>query len=151
VAAGHGFSNERVKQALAGLRRATVYHYRIIARNQSGSIRGRDMTFITTGPTPELSFSGKPVVGPTSVRYTLQCGGTNCRVKATLKTTSRAVIGFRALTIAVGHKVSLTISLNLLGRHLRAHHKPLRAKLSIALSSGRTERVVKTVAVMFLQ
>jgi hypothetical protein len=43
-----GHVNTAVAEALAGLNPRTIYHYRIVAFNRSGSVRGKDRTFTTT-------------------------------------------------------------------------------------------------------
>jgi hypothetical protein len=49
--AGTGTKPVNVSYALTRLRTATTYHYRLVARNVAGTIRGADVTFTTTGVT----------------------------------------------------------------------------------------------------
>jgi hypothetical protein len=49
--AGKGVKPLSVSFALSRLRSATTYHYRLIAKNASGTTRGADLTFTTPGVT----------------------------------------------------------------------------------------------------
>ena len=49
--AGKGTKPVNVSFALTRLRTATTYHYRLIARNVAGTMRGANLTFTTTGVT----------------------------------------------------------------------------------------------------
>ena len=49
--AGKGTKPVNVSFALTRLRTATTYHYRLVARNVAGTIRGANLTFTTTGVT----------------------------------------------------------------------------------------------------
>jgi hypothetical protein len=49
--AGRGTRPVRVSFGLTRLRAATTYHYRLVARNSSGTRRGADLTFTTAGLT----------------------------------------------------------------------------------------------------
>jgi hypothetical protein len=49
---GSGDSAVRVSATLAGLEPSTRYHYRLVAANAAGTVRGRDRSFVTArGPT----------------------------------------------------------------------------------------------------
>ncbi len=48
-----------VEQQLAGLRPATVYHYRVVATNALGQTVGADQTFTTPPPTPPVVSTGQ--------------------------------------------------------------------------------------------
>jgi hypothetical protein len=61
--AGSDSSNHSVAQAIKGLKPNTVYHYRIVATNASGTTRGQDRTFRT-----RAASTPSPGPGPT-------CGG----------------------------------------------------------------------------
>jgi hypothetical protein len=58
--AGKGVKPTSVSFALTGLRAATTYHYRLVARNASGTSRGADMTLSTPGVA--LSAQARTVV-----------------------------------------------------------------------------------------
>jgi hypothetical protein len=47
--AGSSFGDQSVSAAITRLRTAATYHYRLVARNDAGTIRGADLTFTTTG------------------------------------------------------------------------------------------------------
>jgi hypothetical protein len=47
--AGKGVTSRSISFALSGLRAATTYHYRLVARNSSGTSRGADLTLTTPG------------------------------------------------------------------------------------------------------
>jgi hypothetical protein len=47
--AGSGFGDRAVSVAISRLRTGSVYHYRLVATNASGTTRGADLTFATTG------------------------------------------------------------------------------------------------------
>jgi hypothetical protein len=49
--AGKGTRPVNVSFGLTRLRAATTYHYRLVARNAEGTVRGADVTFATTGVT----------------------------------------------------------------------------------------------------
>jgi hypothetical protein len=49
--AGKGVTPRSVSFAITGLRAATAYHYRLVARNVSGTSRGADLTLTTPGVT----------------------------------------------------------------------------------------------------
>ncbi|MCA1682626.1 MAG: hypothetical protein LC685_01275 [Actinobacteria bacterium] len=53
VQAGKG--TQSVSAAINGLLSGTLYHYRIVGNNSSGTSTGADQTFTTTGPTPAVS------------------------------------------------------------------------------------------------
>ena len=47
--AGSSFADQSVSAAIMRLRTAATYHYRLVAQNDAGTIRGADLTFTTTG------------------------------------------------------------------------------------------------------
>jgi hypothetical protein len=49
--AGSGATARAVSAGLSGLRPGTIYHYRVVARNDAGTTRGADLTFATAGVT----------------------------------------------------------------------------------------------------
>ena len=61
-AAGAGASNRRVAVAadIGGLAPASTYHYRLVARNARGEVRGRDRTFRTQRQPLGLSLAATP-------------------------------------------------------------------------------------------
>jgi hypothetical protein len=63
--AGSGTKRANVSFALTSLRTGTAYHYRLVARNVAGTIRGADLTFTTTGVT--LAAQARKVVYGRSV------------------------------------------------------------------------------------
>lgn len=54
VSAGSGTTTLEKTQSVGGLKANTVYHYRIVASNSTGSSQGIDRTFTTGGP-PEVT------------------------------------------------------------------------------------------------
>jgi hypothetical protein len=78
ASAGFGISPVAATAGLSGLKSATVYHYRIIASNKKGLVKGADRTFKT--PKQPLGFlvaanpSAVPFGGATTIAGTL--GGT---------------------------------------------------------------------------
>jgi hypothetical protein len=66
--AGSGTNTVRVSSSLSGLKAGTIYHYRLVARNASGTSLGGDRAFNTagppvarTGPAQEIgAFTAKP-------------------------------------------------------------------------------------------
>jgi hypothetical protein len=73
VAVGEGDAEIEVDQALAGLRPATAYHYRLVAENFAGTRAGEDRTFTTLlGPRP-LS-PRLPAAAPTAAAPRKHCG-----------------------------------------------------------------------------
>jgi phosphodiesterase/alkaline phosphatase D-like protein len=50
LSAGSSTSAQNVQTTLTGLAPSTAYHYRIVARNSSGTTAGADATFTTAGP-----------------------------------------------------------------------------------------------------
>jgi Ca2+-binding RTX toxin-like protein len=65
TAAGSGSGNIAVSKALTGLAAATTYHYRLVAKNASGTTNGGDGIFTTASP-PAVTTSPASGVGPTS-------------------------------------------------------------------------------------
>lgn len=55
VSAGSGSSAVEKSQSIGSLTKNTVYHYRIVASNSSGTSQGADQTFTTAGP-PEVTL-----------------------------------------------------------------------------------------------
>jgi len=76
--AGSGVSNVAATSGLSGLKSATVYHYRIIASNKKGTVRGKDRTFKTPKQPLGFSVAANPNIvqlgGTTTIAGTL--GGT---------------------------------------------------------------------------
>ncbi|CAB4914274.1 unannotated protein [freshwater metagenome] len=78
ASAGFGVSPVAATGGLGGLKSATTYHYRIVASNRKGTVRGKDRTFRT--PRQPLGFavaanpSAVPFGGTTTIAGTL--GGT---------------------------------------------------------------------------
>ena len=64
TAAGSGSANVAVSKGLSGLTAATTYHYRLVAKNASGTVNGADGLFTTAAP-PVAVTSGASGVGPT--------------------------------------------------------------------------------------
>ena len=71
TSAGSGSANVAVSRALTGLSPATTYHYRLVAKNASGTPNGGDGLFTTASP-PVVVTSPATGVGPT----TATLGGT---------------------------------------------------------------------------
>ena len=65
TAAGSGSANVPVNAPLTGLSPATTYHYRLVAKNASGTSNGADGVFTTASP-PVVVTSAATGVGPTS-------------------------------------------------------------------------------------
>ena len=65
TAAGSGSANVSVSKALSGLAPATTYHYRLVAKNASGTVNGADGLFQTAAP-PAAVTTAATGVGPTS-------------------------------------------------------------------------------------
>ena len=63
--AGSGSANITVNAPLTGLSPATTYHYRLVAKNASGTSNGNDGVFTTASP-PVVVTSAATGVGPTS-------------------------------------------------------------------------------------
>lgn len=60
-AAGKGVADVAVSAPLTGLSPSTTYHFRLVARNASGTTTGGDATFTTAGATP---FEPTPPLSP---------------------------------------------------------------------------------------
>ena len=65
TAVGPGSANVAVSKSLGGLAPATTYHYRLVARNASGTATGGDGLFTTAAP-PVAVTSPASAVGPTA-------------------------------------------------------------------------------------
>jgi hypothetical protein len=110
VAAAGGFADQAVNSALGQLQPGTVYHYRLVAVNASGTSAGGDQTFTTgspagppggpggtggtggTQPPPAeatLTFVSKPIFGRRSVSYMLACSVAPCHVSGLLMAAER--------------------------------------------------------------
>ncbi len=71
TAAGSGSANVAVSKSLSGLAPATTYHYRLVAKNSSGTANGGDGLFTTASP-PVAVTAAATGVAPT----TATLGGT---------------------------------------------------------------------------
>jgi hypothetical protein len=60
VAAGSGSSRKAVTAPVGGLAPATVYHYRIVAQNRNGLVKGGDRTFKTKPQPLGVSLAATP-------------------------------------------------------------------------------------------
>src|SRR5262249_41642982 len=67
--AGSGTSAVNESATITGLRASTTYHFRIVARNSSGTTVGSDMSF-STSLAPAVVTGGAQAVGPTSAALT---------------------------------------------------------------------------------
>ncbi len=63
TAAGSGSANVTVSKAVSGLSAATTYHYRLVAKNSSGTVNGSDGIF-TTASAPVAVTGSASGVGP---------------------------------------------------------------------------------------
>jgi hypothetical protein len=111
VAAARGFADQAVKSALGQLQPGTVYHYRLVAVNATGTSNGADQMLTTSSPrgsggsgaasgaggTPppaaeaSLTFVGKPIFGRRSVSYMLACSVAPCHVSGLLTAAERVM------------------------------------------------------------
>jgi hypothetical protein len=73
--AGSGSAAQKVSVAISGLKRATVYHFRIVASNSGGSTVGSDRTFSTslppavqTGAAQDVGVGGATLTGSVDPR-----------------------------------------------------------------------------------
>jgi hypothetical protein len=141
VAAGSGFPDERVRQSISGLRPKALYHYRLVATNSLGTVRGTDRTFRTRAKAT-LVLRGAPRATSRGVRQTVGCSGAPCHVALTLRTVGRGgvLIGSRTVTVRAGRRAAITVSLNARGRSLRRAPGHPRATLSISLIIGSGHR-----------
>ena len=64
TAAGSGSANVAVSKGLTGLTPSTTYHYRLVAKNVSGTTNGSDGLFTTASP-PTVVTGAASGVGPT--------------------------------------------------------------------------------------
>ena len=62
--AGAGFAARAASGTAKGLKPATIYHYRLVAKNALGTARGRDRTFITHMKLPSRCVSGRQLTVP---------------------------------------------------------------------------------------
>lgn len=69
LSAGSGTSAQGVQATLTGLSPSTVYHYRLVARNSSGTTAGADASFTTAGP-PGVVTGPPSAVGTTGATVT---------------------------------------------------------------------------------
>ena len=70
--AGSGSGAADVEAAISALTNTTTYHYRVVATNSAGVVRGADRTFATTAPprAPAVSTGGTRSTQPTSTTLT---------------------------------------------------------------------------------
>ncbi len=71
IPAGNGTRALVVTAQIAALAPATVYHYRLVARNLRGTVRGRDRTFRTRRQPLGVSLAGAPNPTPINKPVTL--------------------------------------------------------------------------------
>jgi hypothetical protein len=70
--AGFGENAVPVTKTLSGLRRGTIYHYRLVASSWAGTTRGLDMTFTTP------SWSIQTTVNPPGEKQRTEMTGVSC-------------------------------------------------------------------------
>ncbi len=64
VSAGSGRKNVKASQAIAGLLGSTTYHYRLVAKNSTGTTDGEDHTFTTAEAVKPPENTALPVASP---------------------------------------------------------------------------------------
>jgi hypothetical protein len=89
--------NTPVSAGVSGLAAGTLYHYRLVATNPSGTRLGRDRTFTTLAL---ISFTGRPGFVPFGSPTLLSgqlSGGSVANVRVTLRENPYPFTGFRAV------------------------------------------------------
>jgi hypothetical protein len=74
-----GQGTQDVARSISGLLSGTTYHYRLVATNSSGTTRGADKTFTTTGPVQFVSLgaSDNPITFGHTIRFVGQVSPPN--------------------------------------------------------------------------
>jgi hypothetical protein len=165
ASAGGGSSDQPVSATLTGLAPGTVYHYRLVATNASGTTDGADQILTTSAPSqnggpqnveppavsppsqhPALTVIGRPTVAHGMVRVVLACRFAPCRATASLTANVRPhvrqTIGSSVAQIRAGARTTLAVSLNAAGRRLLATRARAAARLVVALVDGGRVRMV---------
>src|SRR5205085_5714198 len=73
ASAGAGTKNLPVTATLTGLKPATTYHYRVVAKSSQGTAQGRDRTFTTKGAPPTITHT-----------HFLEVGGDEAKLATTI-------------------------------------------------------------------
>jgi hypothetical protein len=166
VAAAGGFADEAVKSALGQLQPGTVYHYRLVAVNASGTSDGADQMLTTnsaggtTGGTPHpraeasLTFVGKPIFGRRSVSYTLACSNAPCHVSGRLTAAEQVTrAGGRVVALAAGGRAKTRRVAVIVGSASVLVTAGRRLKLTVSLNGvgrgllGRFKRLPATLSI----
>ena len=66
VSSGSDYTDHAVAQAISGLERSRIYHYRLVATNASGTSQGADQTFTTSASAPVVSTNAVSSVATSS-------------------------------------------------------------------------------------
>ena len=146
TSAGSGSSSGAVSGALTGLKPNTLYHYRIVATNASGTTDGADATFKTANIPTRLTV-GKIKIKGNTASVPLSCAGNpGVRCKGTLRETVKikhhkkpTTVGHASFSIGAASKKTVKITLNGKGRKALAKAKShkLRAALTVRLGSKK--------------
>jgi hypothetical protein len=158
--AGSGTSDVPASASLAGLAPGTTYHYRLVASNAAGVVRGADRTFTTaaasgtsgtgTQPPPPGTFAGVKLISTKLVlkrRFIVvkvscpagtagTCAGVTKLSTRRPRTASRAArtvsLGRASFSIAAGGQARVRVRVSRAGRRLFAHTRRLRGRAASA-------------------
>jgi hypothetical protein len=128
TAAGDGTEPVPVRAAVTGLTPNTTYHYRLVATNASGTVRGEDATFRTAPnpPPPDVSGQRARVDGPSAATVTaaVDANGSPTTIFVEYGPTSR--LGSRTPLQPAGagaDPVPVAVALGGLAPHTRYHYR----------------------------
>jgi hypothetical protein len=70
--AGNGTVSIKISQFISGLQSGTIYHYRVVATNATGTTNGKDRTFTTARVPLSLQIAGVPNPVPFGEPFTVE-------------------------------------------------------------------------------
>jgi hypothetical protein len=123
AAGGSGKLPEEVREAIAGLKADTTYHYRLVATNTAGTSNGEDSSFTTAPPTvtgmqpssgttvggTSVTISGTSLDGATAVRFgTSEASSFKVQSSSTITAVSPPGTGVVDVTVTTGAGTSAT-------------------------------------------
>jgi hypothetical protein len=131
-----------IAAGIDGLARATVYHFRLVAKSDGGTRYGNDQTLRTaTAPLARIRIDGnRPAVRRgffVSVHLHCMLGVSGCSGTVTLFR-DRHFLGRQSYTIVPGNSGRVFVRLDRRGRRLMRHHRRLRRVEIVARSTHNT-------------
>jgi hypothetical protein len=151
ASAGAGTSPAALSAGVSGLKADTIYHYRVLATNASGTSAGADQTFETVNLPTRLTVGRIKVKGETA-SVPLSCTGNPgaiCRASLTEKGRIHRrtkTVGHAQFSIKTAVARTVTIKLNRTGRHALAHSSSRRLRVRLTVRLGGKSVATRTIS-----